>query len=398
MHALFIPSWYPPTPTDTYGSFFREQALALRRHGITVGVIAPALRSLSEGLRALCGDFGLREEIDEGLPTLRFHGVRAFSWHHGLNLRFWEWSGLRAFERYQRNHGKPDLLHVHATLFGLAWARAIHRRHGIPFVVTEHSSEFALNPPRPHLMAYLADTLPAASRCFCVSSALSQRMSSLFPSEKIGKHWEVMPNLVSARFAVTCNARRDADFTFLNVAGLNRNKGQHHLLVALAELRRHGAAVPRLRIVGTGPEESALKELARTLELEDLVTFVGPLPREQVAHEMAHCDALVLASRYETFGVVAVEALTSGKPVVSTRSGGPEDIIIPGKDGLLIPTEDPHALAEAMSQLQREHSRFDAQDIRDRCIARFGDEAFTRRHVEVYGSLRSSTPLSPAAR
>jgi teichuronic acid biosynthesis glycosyltransferase TuaC len=399
MHVLFVPSWYPAQPSDILGSFFREQAFALRNRGMTVGVMTPAMRSLSTGARALWGPFGAREAIDDGLPTLRYHGVRAFPWSHSLNIRFWESSGLRAFERYRSLHGTPDLLHVHGTLFGIAWAYAIHRAHGIPFVVTEHSSEFALGQIRPQLVTYLAEALRSSARCFGVSSALCRQMAAMFPPERIGQAWSVMPNLVSSSFGGQTRPARRPDqraFTFLNVAALHRNKGQHILLTALAQACRIDSTL-HLRIAGAGPEAQRLEALVQQLGIESHVSLLGHRSREQVRQEMLDCDAFVLASSYETFGVVVVEALMSGRPVISTRCGGPEDIVIPDQDGLLVDRDDVAAMAGALLTMRAQHERFDGESIRHRCIGRFGEAAFASRHADAYASVLSTANDAPSS-
>lgn len=387
MHVLFIPSWYPAHPGDMAGCFFREQALALQASGMQVGVLTPAFRSLSRWQALVEGRYGLHTELDSGIETVRFHGVRALSWSHALNMRFWEWTGLRAFDAYQRRCGRPDVLHVHAMIYGLAWAAAIRRRHDIPFVVTEHSSEFLRNDVKAPLLAYLAKQATHASRLFAVSSALCSSVQSQVPAPT-GRSWTAMPNMVSSRFGVVL---RDAGAVqagrqhcrLLSIAGLHANKGHHYLLQAL-RLATDAGGDFCLRIGGSGPQEKALKQLAADLGLADLVTFLGHCTREQVAQEMTEADALVISSTHETFGVVAIEALMSGTPVVSTRCGGPEDIIEEGRDGYLVAKNDPAALAQGLLRLNRERARFDPSELRQRCMGRFAEAAFALRHAEVY--------------
>lgn len=392
VHVMFVPSWYPAYPGDTSGCFFREQALVLRQYDVNVGVITPALRSLTSGYSAWAGPFGIREELDEGMPTLRYHGVKMFSWHHALNMHFWEFTGLRIFERYRARHGMPDMLHVHGTIFGLAWAVAIHRRHGLPFVVTEHSTEFALGAVHPRLLRYLTTAIQSADRCFGVSRELRARLAAQIPlnGERI---WEVMHNLVSSNFAkpvtpVHTRPARSA-FTFLNVATLSLKKGQHHLLKAFAQVTQDPSLALRLRIAGGGTEEEALRRLVQELGISDRVTFLGNCSRAQIVEEMSACDAFVLSSSYETFGIVVTEALMSGKPVIATRCGGPEDIVVPDEDGFLVGKDNPEALADAMLRMCAQYDRFDAQAIQQRCASRFSERVFARRHAEVYSSVVS---------
>ncbi|UVE19035.1 glycosyltransferase [Pseudomonas sp. LS44] len=387
MHVLFIPSWYPATPGDMAGCFFREQALALQDHGMRVGVITPVFRSLTRWQALVQGGYGLQSENDSGIETLRFHGVRVFSWNNTLNMKFWERTGLCAFDEYQHRHGRPDVLHVHAMIFGLAWAAAIHRVHGIPFIVTEHSSEFERTTVKGGALSYLAKEAAGASRTFGVSSSLCNVLQKQVPLPA-GRYWEAMPNMVSSRFgAEPCRKPLGDDcvrpLVLLSVAGLELNKGHHHLLNAVRQAADAGESF-ELRICGGGPQESALKELTVELGLQDRVTFLGYCSREVVIGEMAAANALVVASSIETFGVVVIEALMSGKPVLSTRCGGPEDIVIDGRDGILVEKDDPAALAAGLLRLERELGCFDSQDLRRRCIERFSEAAFARRYANVY--------------
>jgi glycosyltransferase involved in cell wall biosynthesis len=399
MHVLFIPSWYPASPGDMAGCFFREQALALQGHGMKVGVITPAFRSLTRWQALVQGGHGLRSECDSGIPTLRFHGVRAFSWNHALNMAFWEHTGLRAFDEYQREHGRPDVLHVHGMIFGLAWAGAIHRAHGIPFVLTEHSSEFARSEVRQALLTDLSRHAAKASRVIAVSRSLADVLTSQVPLPA-GRHWEVMPNMVSSRFESPSPQDPGPDggtsqLVLLSAAALESNKGHHHLLRALRMCIDAGEDCV-LRICGSGPQDAALKALCTELGLDNRVQFLGHCSREQVASEMAGANALVVSSSYETFGVVVVEALMSGKPVISTRCGGPEDIIIDGRDGLLVEKDSPSAMAAGLVRLRHDLTTFDANGLRQRCIERFSEQAFARRYAQVYQDAVAHTETAEA--
>jgi Glycosyl transferases group 1 len=108
----------------------------------------------------------------------------------------------------------------------------------------------------------------------------------------------------------------------------------------------------RLTLVGGGevPQQvSELQHLTQRMGRERQVTFLGPQPHTAVARIMREeADLLVLSSQAETFGCVLIEALACGKPVVSTRSGGPEDIITADFLGELCVNGSPEALAQAI--------------------------------------------------
>jgi glycosyltransferase involved in cell wall biosynthesis len=173
------------------------------------------------------------------------------------------------------------------------------------------------------------------------------------------------------------------------VGALEINKGHHHLLRAMQMVIGSGENCV-LRVCGSGPQLAALEALKSDLGLDGRVEFLGRCSREQVSQEMANATALVVSSSNETFGVVVVEALMSGCPVLSTRCGGPEDIIVDGRDGYLVGKDDPAALREGLQRLAGGCDHFDPLDLRQRCIERFSESAFASRHEQVYSAILAS--------
>ena len=108
----------------------------------------------------------------------------------------------------------------------------------------------------------------------------------------------------------------------------------------------------------------------------------------QVADTIAESDVLVSASNYETFGVVIIESLALGVPVISTNSGGPESIVTKD-DGILIPPNDEKALSEAMNRMLVSIDRYNAAEIRHRCFARFSEKIVTKKLLHIYEEIIS---------
>lgn len=114
-------------------------------------------------------------------------------------------------------------------------------------------------------------------------------------------------------------------------------------------LRAHAATVnkPHMTLIGDGPERESLERLASSLGLNGEVRFSGPQDRESVLAELAGAELIVIPSRRESFGLVALEAMALGKPVVASRVGGlPE--ILKGADALLVEPDQPDDLAIAI--------------------------------------------------
>ncbi len=383
MHILIIPSWYPASPTDIRGSFFREQTLALARNGCRVGVIYPAQRSLRQWSSIFSGRYGLAEENDCGLPTLRWYSMRWFPRAPRATKAILIRQGRQLFKAYVARHGTPDLLHAHAALYGGVIARALHKKTGIPYVITEHSSAYARNIMSSAQKSMALEAVTHASCRMAVSGALGTLLQDYFGAE--AGQWISVPNIVSNRFAdcpISRSRQSGNSFVFLCVAGLNPTKALDNLLAAFSLAYKNNLQVT-LRIGGDGAERQKLEELARSSGINRQVCFLGALTREQVVREMAETDVVVLPSHYETFGVVVVEALAMGKPVVATRCGGPESILR-SQDGELVPVNDPRALGAALQKIRRNIDRYNPQEIRGACLARFGETAIITKLKAVY--------------
>ena len=150
----------------------------------------------------------------------------------------------------------------------------------------------------------------------------------------------------------------------------------------------------RLVIGGDGPEGDNLRKLSSDLGIKDRVKFCGNLSRQEVLKQLDLADAFVFPSHYETFGVVLIEALSRGLPVVSTRSGGPDENVSP-ENGFLVPTGDSDALGKAMKQLMEEYDRFDPMAIRINANQRFGPQAVGKQLMDLFKKVKTAHQGKP---
>jgi glycosyltransferase involved in cell wall biosynthesis len=309
-------------------------------------------------------------------------------------VRDWIRSGKKLFSSYVDRHGHPDLIHAHGALAAGQLAKLISNRTGIPYVVTEHSTAFARNVLRPWQDTSVKDVLTSAAARIVVSPVLGKLLEGRY--QIAARPWQWIPNVVSPSFELSTFPRPaspgSSRIRFLNVALLTSNKGQDTLLHAVAKLVGAGVDV-ELRIVGGGVLRRALGRLASELGIASHVEFLGTLDRRGVVAEMQSADAFVLSSRHETFGVVLIEALACGLPVIATTCGGPECIVEPN-DGLLVPPNDASALASAMERMMVQRSMYSAVKLRERCLARFGEKAVTTQIADVYAKVLSSQQLA----
>ena len=390
MHTLIIPSWYPSTPDDVNGIFFRLQAQALQRSGVKVGVIAPIFRSFRTQAKTAFNpkNYGIRTYIDKDVPTYVYDSMFFFPRIPHIDRKREIAASMKLFRRYVAVHGMPDVLHAHCVNSGGIIAYEIHKATGIPYVITEHSTTYA----RKLIRNWQRPLMYAAAQNAACRLAVSRDFAELLKEEYRGLEWQYVPNILSASFEAPIDLAdkpANEDFTFCSVAHLQHKKGYDILLPAFAEAVK---AYPnlKLKIGGGGYEEFKLHRLAKDLGLENNVIFEGRLKNEEVLELMYQSDAFVLASRHETFGVVFIEALAQGLPVIATRCGGPETIVNPS-NGLLVDVGDQKSLTEALISLYRNRKKYFPRLLRENCLKEFGERPVTEQIISAYNKALGTT-------
>lgn len=380
LHILIIPSWYPAFEGDIGGSFFREQAHALKKSGHKTGVIYPQVRSLKDVKGIYSKPYGKYYINDNGLPTYRFHhlGVPKL---HSIQHKIWVKCGLQLFKKYVKDFGMPDIIHVHSLKPAGYLALAIKSKYKVPFVVTEHSSAFARGLIKKSEIIKLETVVHASNYNIAVSQSFARLLNNLFEVE----NWTYIPNIVNNDFLNNHDEVFQKKFTFLSISLLTQKKAVDNLIKAFSYIIDE---IPNavLHIGGDGEGRYSLEKLVKDLNLKSRVIFLGSLSREEVKLEMAKSSVFVLPSRYETFGVVLVEALALGKPVIATKCGGPESIIT-DKVGHLVEVDNIAELAQAMLEAYLNYNKYDTEEIRQYCIDNFSEESVTSKLTNVYHSI-----------
>lgn len=380
-HILVIASWYPIDVNDISGSFFREQAIALSKYGYTVGVINPQLHTLRDVKKILQVKLGLNILNDNDVQTIRFNYLNLTPRINSLIKYLWLKLGLYLFEVYLRNFGKPDIIHVHSMRNAGYLALQISKMYNIPYIITEHSSAYEKKLVSKKEFNKLKEVVNSSSYNIAVSKKFCELLNSKFSSKK----WHYIPNIVNNDFIEYKIFKREDSFIFLFVGNLNRNKSVDTLLEAFSRIIITAPSV-KLRIIGEGPEKLNLFKLAKKLGIDKNVEFLGSLSRHQVKIEMSNASVLVHPSKYETFGVVIIEALAMGLPVIATRCGGPESVVV-DTVGILIDPESVSQLSDAMNNIIINYETYNSNDIREYCKGNFSEEAIVSRLTEVYNEI-----------
>jgi len=197
--------------------------------------------------------------------------------------------------------------------------------------------------------------------------------------------WKYIPNILESRFAeemVSDNTKASDTFRFLCIAQFVPIKNHMGLINAFASVFR-GKQNIELVLGGDGPLLKSVRASAAKCMVSEQVKFLGFLTRDQVIAEMHKCDALVLPSFSETFGVVLIEAMACGKPVVAPSGSGCGAIVNKG-NGILFRSGDVRDLAHALERMLDLAGRLNPIEIRSDCLSRFSEAAVVSQLIDLY--------------
>lgn len=382
MHILVLPSAYNTKEHLTRGSFFKEQSVAVKKEGNVVGVIYSETRPVTKLSLSGIRDNHFQVEIlsEDGINTVRLHGWNILSMRNPLGKRLWVSQMMALFERYMKEFGKPDVIHVHCGMYGGIAAMEIKKKYGIPYVLTEHSSNVLNDSMVKWDKEHIGEVYDNSDCLIAVGSSLKLAMTML-----TDKEIHIVPNIVNTREFFPIDKKSDSTFKFVSVSYLKKNKNVDMTIRAFAELYR-GDSSKKLIIIGDGEEENNLKNLAIELGVKENVEFLGRLDRVNTASEIRRCDAFVLPSQYETFGVAYIEALASGIPIIVTKCGGPEDFFDESL-GRMVNVGSLEELKEAMKYIEENIFRYNRNDISKMAKSKFDEKVIGKRIIQLYKSV-----------
>jgi teichuronic acid biosynthesis glycosyltransferase TuaC len=365
LKILVISHMFPNTMNPVYGVFVLHQVRELINLGHEVMVISPVPWSgkMIQWAGKKWRDYGKIPYAE------KWDGVRVFYprypvlpqkilYRHIGRSCYW---GIQPLVRRIYARFPFEIIHAHTALPDGYAAGLMKKEFGCPVVLTIHGQDIFANVKMGKgCKKAVVKALQQADQIVAVSSRLKKEMASYVNEEKI----QVVPNGIIPEDAggkiSDLTARYRGNQVLLSVGYLIHRKGHRYVLEAMRQLKDQYPQLIYL-IVGDGSEEALLRKMAWEFGLEEKVHFLGRKSQEDVARYMALADIFVLPSWDEAFGVVYLEAMAQGKPVIGCRGEGIEDIITPGKDGFLVRARDPEDLKSTIDfLLKNEKIRMEA--------------------------------------
>jgi len=315
MKALWLASWYPSKNDLLTGDFFQRYAQAASLH-INVHVLHIKRDDAIEKTmdRSTREEKKLLETIVLYKPALHFIKgvssiVSAFTWFRLMK---------REINQFVLQNGKPNIIHVKAAWKCGLIALWCKKKYGIPYMVSEHYTGYfeeakGLVPTFNFVQHYfLRKIFTGADKVLPVSDYLGKALQ-----KKYGIGYTVLDNVINTSiFKPSSHKTENPVFTLLHVSLLNRQKNPDVLFEACKILVENKFNF-QLRLVA--PEELAKRYLDRTPEIKPFVILLPETKQEDLAKIMQQADVLLFPSLFESFGLVAYEAIACGTPVILSK-------------------------------------------------------------------------------
>ncbi len=381
MNLLILPSWYDTPDNPVRGIFFKEQAQALseyfKKNNVEATITILALQQYNIRERNLYKSikkFTLSEE--NGIKTIRarmFHIPKLEEINIRRGAKYLKKLILKTETMLGINF---DLVHIHSVQFSGIWYVISGLK--IPYVITEHSSAFFRNRIGETEKKYLPRVFNNSRAVIAVGKGLAEKIQ-VYSQKKV----DVIFNIVKdVSFTTFEHLERDDRFIFFSLGYDIKVKGFDILLNAFAKFLKNEKAV----LILGGLTEEGQKQLeiqAESLGIRQNLVLKGRIPHDEVYKMMKQSSCFVLPSRFETFGIVLAESMYVGRPVIASRTGGP-DSFVTENPGLLLEPDNAEQLVNALLEMKKNYSKYNQNEIRQYALETFTGNVICDKIYNIY--------------
>lgn len=368
MTILLLTHSYPDSTNTWRGSFIRDQAKLLS----TSNTVIVVFFRIDYVHLAPFEKYSFLKVKTENLTEYTLTIKRSIPVINQLNYLF---QTYRFINKEILTKFKPDIIHSHLSYPAGFLGTILQKRKKIPGLITEHSRITNYFRSWIHRLC-INYTLKNATSFITVSNSLKEEINSIYPRCIIVIHNSV--DTLKFRLSQPIHE------SYMNIGFLgglgNNNKGLDLLLKAMSIIGNNKLF---LHIGGAGKLLEEYKNMAKEYGIWANCKFYGEIEREKIVDFYSGLDLFVLPSRYETFGIVLIEAMACGIPVIATKCGGPQEIVT-GPTGLLVEKDEIEGLIAAIRHMSENINTYDKEAIRIYAEENFGLNTFILRLTREY--------------
>lgn len=365
LRILYITTFYPTKVRPHHGIFFKDHAEALaQKHD--VAVLFCSIKSLKE---KIFKSEKSESFIENNVFTQIEYGTSLSHRFSEINQRKLKETCFLGFDKLQKSWGKPDLIIAQCSLPAGELALEIKTKYGIPFFVIEHFS--FLSKQIESEKSKMDLIYSNATKIVSVNQDLKKLINQTFNCDS-----GLISNVISSEFSL--KSELDSKPVKWLYVGYDDLKKGVDILENVLKIK------PNLNITLVGNGLARLKS-----EKFPNVSHVESATRPEMIKLMHNHNALISTSRIETFGMAIVEALSSGLPVVATKSGGPESYLTP-EMGVLAEL-NVNSVCNAIDFVESNYSTYNSVQIRNAILIKFGTQNYINQIEALISSFNEST-------
>lgn len=383
-NVLWLVSWYPNRLDKFDGDFIQRHAKAVsifcKVHVIYVKKDEHLAANTTFAENHVTGNLTEQIIYYNSVKT----GIKLFD--KFLSQLNYKKHFFNAIQQYIHASGKPQIAHVHVAMKAGVAALWMKKKWNIPFIVSEHWTAY-LKDAGQHIDQYplvfrklLKRVLEQASALTVVSKHLGRSIRIYFP----GIEYSIIPNVVDTNIFYPLNIQPAKTSRLIHISNMNYQKNTEAILEALYQIKNTASFTMDLY----GPIKAHLQELISKYSLQSSVFVMGELPQPEIAKALQQSDALILYSRFETFGCVLIEANACGIPVIVSDLEVFHEIIEEGVNGLFVEGENPVALAEKIKYFIAQKNNFIKNAIAASAAEKYNFKKVGQQFVELYAQLQ----------
>lgn len=378
MNILIIARGIPTKNNPVWGNFEFEQAESIAKLGHNVAVAA------IDGRTRL-----YKRKI--GVSIGRVNNIETYSIFVPLpyilipvRLRTFLLQKIAGFlyRKIEKSFGVPDIIHAH-YLPNIAIAVYLSKKIGCYVVGTEHWSKLDKE-VLPYDVKYLGGKYyKKLDRLIAVSRSLSISIKKNFGVKSFVIDNMCATDIFRSNLKKTSN-ENNTSFTFVVIGRLIYRKGYDVLIDAFNRANFDKSVF--IKIIGVGPLTDVLRKRIKKLGLENNIKLLGQKTKVEIADIMRDSDAFILTSRSETFGVVYIEAMAAGLPVIATPVGATRDFVNIDT-GVIVDLENVQQIVQAMKNIYKNIDKYDSAQISNFIKDKYSPEVIAEKINNIYKEL-----------